>query len=109
MRTHFFAINYELLSGTLQLLRHLGHRLHLRRTADFRANLPLPSGGHQDLQPLPPRPAGQDILSDGVPAGQGLGRHQEDAGTPHAHQGLQADKVGIHDDFFSLLANINAK
>ncbi|XP_063234172.1 cyclin-dependent kinase 8-like isoform X2 [Bacillus rossius redtenbacheri] len=50
-------------------------------------------GGHQDQQPVPPRPAGQDIQRDGLPAGEGVGGHQEDAGAPHAAQGLQEGQV----------------
>ena len=74
--------------------RHLGHRLHLRRAADQRTHLPLPAGGHQDQQPVPPRPAGQDLPGDGVPPGEGLGGHEEDAGAPHPAQGLQ--EVQLH-------------
>ena len=36
---------------------------------------------------------GSDLLSDGLPVGQGLGGHQEDARTPDAHQRFQEDKV----------------
>lgn len=47
--------------------RHLGHRLHLRRASDLRAHLPLPPGGHQNQQPLPPRPAGPHLQRHGLP------------------------------------------
>lgn len=49
------------------LCRHLGYRLHLRRAADLGAHLPLPPGGHQDQQPLPPRPAGPHLQRHGFP------------------------------------------
>ena len=48
-------------------LRHLGHRLHLCWAPDVRAHLPLSAGGHQDQQPVPPRPAGPHLQRHGLP------------------------------------------
>ena len=71
----------------------MGDRVHLRRAADVGADLPLPPGGHQDEQPVPPRPAGPHLQRHGLPAGEGLGGHPQDARTPHPLQGLQAQQV----------------